>query len=120
MRDFLFWGLISSFFFSSNNLSSPDYLITKNVEIASRVKLNSAIGDNIISKMPLKISRIPPILPKKSKILNTSLLDLFSNTSAVNLNSKRILELSIQGISVSIIYPGVEKIVSSEFPKIFQ
>ena len=95
-------------------------MIRKNVEIASSVKLNSASGYNIISKKPFKISSIPPMLPKKSKILNTSLLDLFSNTSAVNLNSKRILELSIQGISVSIIYPGVEKILSSEFPKIFQ
>ena len=112
--------MFSVFYKFSNNLFFPDYLITKNVEIASSVKLNSAIGDNKISKMPLKISSIPPMLPKKSKILKTSLFDLVSNTSAVNLNSKKMLELSILGISVSIIYPGVEKIVSSEFPKIFQ
>ena len=88
--------------------------------MASSLKLNLAIGERIISKIPFKISSIPPILPRKSKILKTSLLHLVSNTSAVNLNSKKMLELSILGISVSIICPGVEKIVSSEFPKIFQ
>ena len=95
-------------------------MTTKNVEIASSVKLNSASGYNRISKIPLKISSIPPMLPKKSKILKTSLLDLFSNTSAVNLNSKRMFELSTLGISVSTNCPGVEKIDYSEFPKIFQ
>jgi len=101
-------------------LLSPDYLTIKNVDIASSVKLNSASGYNIISKAPFKISNIPPMLPKKSNILKTSLLDLFSNTSAVNLNSKTVVKLSIQGISVLMIDPGVEKIVSFEFPKIFQ
>ena len=95
-------------------------MITKNVEIASRIKLNLASGDNKIYKTPFKISSIPPMLPKKSKTLNTSLFDLVSNISAVNLNSKKMLELSIRGMSVSISWPGVEKIDSSEFPKIFQ
>lgn len=31
-----------------------------------------------------------------------------------------MLELSSLGMSVSIIYPGVEKMVFSELPKIFQ
>jgi len=58
----------------------------KNVDIASSVKLNSAIGNRIISKIAFKISSIPPILPKKSRILKTSLFEWVSNTSAVNLN----------------------------------
>ena len=61
------------------------------MDIASRVKLNSAHGDNIISNMPFKISNIPPMLPKKSKILNTSLFVWVSKISATNLNKKMIL-----------------------------
>ena len=90
----------------------------KNVEIAWRVKLNSAHGDNITSKMLLKISSIPPMLPKKSRILKTSLFMWVSNTSADYLNSKKMVELSKRGISFSRTCPIDVKIVSSEFPKI--
>ena len=110
----------SSFIFFSNTVFSPGYLTIKNVDKASIVKLNSAHGDKITSKTLLKISSIPPMLPKKSRILKTSLFVLISKTSVANLKEKRVVELSSRGYSFSRTYPVDVKIVCSEFPKIFK
>ena len=122
IRDLLFLDLFfsSSFFCFSNSVFSSVYLTIKNVDIAWRVKLNLAHGDNITSKMLLKISSIPPILLKKSRILKTSLFVWISNTSVDYLNSKRIVELSNLGISFSRTCPIDVKIFSFELPKILK
>jgi hypothetical protein len=46
----------------------------KKLEIACMMNACLAIGAKIRHKIYLKISKIPPIVPKKSKILKTDLL----------------------------------------------
>ncbi len=45
----------------------------KKLEIACMIKACLAIGANTTYKIYLKISKIPPIVPKKSRILKTVL-----------------------------------------------
>jgi len=62
----------------SKTLKFPVYFIIKKLEIACIINACLAIGAKIKHKIYLKISKIPPIVPKKSKILKTALLWIFS------------------------------------------
>ncbi len=78
------WGLVEidffllfddlKFVFLLKTLKFPVYFMIKKLEIACIINACFAIGAKIKHNIYLKISKIPPIVPKKSKMLKTDLL----------------------------------------------
>ena len=62
------------FVFLLKTLKFPVYFIIKKLEIACMINACFANGAKIRHNIYLKISKIPPIVPKKSKMLKTDLL----------------------------------------------